>query len=192
MRGHFGCDGMPSRGEAEHLRQPCIRLPSRSSGRCPPARGRPRETAGRRAAPTPAAASSTSGGAPSRPPRSGRSNDAMSGCGALRLMNEYIGPAMVGIGRHRVRRRIVVGVEAVPHVGRLIRVDAGPADLPHQQPAGGQRLVAHHLGGHPQAREPREQQVVRILLQQLLIGVRLLAIRTGHHDQLVQLLDVPT
>ena len=92
----------------------------------------------------------------------------------------------------RLRRRIaMVGDALVPDTLRLIRIDARPPHGSHQESAGGQGIVAHHFGRHPIARTPREQRIRGIELKECLRGVRGLPIGARHHNQSVELLDVP-
>ena len=60
-------------------------------------------------------------------------------------------------------RHVVVGAgQLLPQARRLVRLHRRPADLLDQQPAGGQRLIANHLGRQPQPRPAGEQPVLRI------------------------------
>ena len=67
----------------------------------------------------------------------------------------------------------------------------GPPILRDQQAAGGQGVVADHLGVHAEARAARQQPVLRVLLQ--LLGRRdgRLAVGGRRDQQLEELLHVP-
>ena len=85
--------------------------------------------------------------------------------------------SVVRVGRYRFGLRVRVDVEPVPHVVRLVRVRARPANLSLEQAARGQCLVAHHLSRHAKPRELCQQQIARILFQRILAHVGLLTVR---------------
>ena len=54
-----------------------------------------------------------------------------------------------------------------PQALGLVGVDAGSADAGVEQAADIESVVAHHLGGQPETRPPRQQPVLRIALVHL-------------------------
>ena len=82
----------------------------------------------------------------------------------------------------RLVLRGVPSGELFPEAGRLVRVDARPADLANQEPAGRQGTVTNLLHGEAMGRTPGQPLVVRVLGQPTRIGHRGLAVgRREHH-----------
>ena len=89
----------------------------------------------------------------------GASNVAIDGCGTVRLRYVY------KLRRYKIvavaLRVIVVGTagQFFPQAGRLIRHDRRAADLIREQPADGERIVAHRFGLQPIAGPARSSRL---------------------------------
>ena len=88
----------------------------------------------------------------------------------------------------RVARRVT---NRFPDAGGLIRSYAPPAHFLDQQPAHEQRIVTDHFRVEPEARPPREQPVLRILLNQSRRHRRTLLVRCAGDHESNHVLHVP-
>src|SRR5262249_26787123 len=82
--------------------------------------------------------------------------------------------------------------DGFPDAFGLIRPDARAADLLDEQAAGGESVVAHHLGVHAEAGAARQIAVLRVFFELLRRRNRCLSISRGHDDHLDEPLHVPT
>ena len=153
-------------------------------------RGPPRRRSDRSAAPAPAAACSTAAARRCIPRASGRRRRAGSGAGTSGA-SRCRGRGDTGSRPCRSCHSRVGKVEERPVAGRLIRLDARPADLRRQQAADRQGVVAHHLGVEAEAVLPGQPDVGRVALAQLLRRHRRLPVGVRHHHQLQHVLHVP-
>ena len=158
----------------------------------PPAPAPPRRTADRSAAPAPAAACWSAAGSPMQNRRSAASKLIAEGGGDDALPHRVeAAPVQLVALADRVGRRVARG-ERLPQPGRLIRVDAGPADLSRRAarqrrarrraPVSADRRYAGPRASHPLAGSRSQRRGV---------GVRRLPVGRRQHHLLLQRLEIP-